>query len=333
MPKVSVIIPAYNTAAFIAETLESVFAQTFSEFEVIVINDGSPDTDELVQVLAPYRERILYFEQQNRGLAGARNTGIQHARGEYLAFLDSDDCWLPDYLASQIKLLEEDSSLDIVYCDARYFGDPAMAGKTCMQTFPSNGPVTLESLIRQDCSVILSCTIARRQVVVDVGLFDESLRSCEDYDLWLRIIYGGGHIAYQKKVLGRYRSRPGSLSRNNLKMAESLVAVCEKAESRMQLSDETRATLKNQLKQAQAHFDLEAGRNFLAAGDFDRAKHSLTKANYFFRRAKLKLAILGLQIAPRWTRIGVMTWKRLISKLRLAESRATQLRTYYKKSF
>jgi GT2 family glycosyltransferase len=184
-----------------------------------------------------------------------------------------------------------------------------------MQTFPSNGPVTLESLIKADCVVMDSCTIARSQVVVDAGLFDEKFRHCEDYDLWLRILYRGGHMAYQKKVLGRYRSRPSSLSRNAIKMAETLVAVYEKAERRMELSEETRAILKKQLKQAQAHFDLEAGKNFLASGDFDRAKDSLTKANNFFHRSKLKMAILGLQFAPRWTRSAVLAWHDLSSRL------------------
>src|SRR5712692_3034388 len=210
--KVSIIVPAYNTAKYIRETLESVFFQTFKDFEVIVINDGSPDTDELEQVLALFRQRIVYLKQANRGAAGARNIGIRHARGEYLAFLDSDDCWLPDYLASQMKLFGETPSLDVVYSDAQRFGDPAYAGKTCMQTSPSNGPVTLDSLIRQDCVVVASCTVARRQVVVDAGLFDESFRRCEDYDLWLRILYRGGQIGYQNKVLGRYRTRRGSLS-------------------------------------------------------------------------------------------------------------------------
>ena len=205
MPHISVIIPTYKTAEFIAEALDSVFAQTFTDFEVIVINDGSPDTSELEQVLARYRERIIYLKQENRGPGAARNLGIRQARGEYIAFLDSDDCWLPDYLASQMKLFEETPSLDVVYSDAQYFGDPVFAGKTYMQICPSNGPVTLESLIREDCQVITSCSVARRQVVMDVGLFDERLdfRGSEDFDLWLRIVYHGGHIAYQKKVLGR----------------------------------------------------------------------------------------------------------------------------------
>jgi Glycosyl transferase family 2 len=306
---VSVIIPAYNAAKYIRETLDSVFAQTFENFEAIVINDGSPDTDELEQALAPYRGRIVYLKQENRGPSAARNTGIRHARGEYLAFLDSDDCWWPDFLASQLKLFEETPSLDVVYCDAQRFGDPAFDGKTFMQTNASNGPVTLDSLIRKQCVIFASCTVARRRVVVDAGLFDESFRRCEDYDLWLRILYRGGQIGYQKRVLGRYRSRPRSLSQNAIKMCEALMAVCDKASRTMTLSEETRALLQQQMAGAQAHIHLESGKMFLTSGDFDRAKDSFQKANRFFDRAKLKLAILGLQLAPRLTRLGANAWQ------------------------
>jgi glycosyltransferase involved in cell wall biosynthesis len=313
--KVSVIIPAYNTAVFIGETLDSVFAQTFRDFEVIVVNDGSPDTEELEAVIAPYRDRIVYLRQENRGPAAARNTAIRQARGNYVAFLDSDDCWLPAYLASQIKLFEDTPTLDAVYCDAYHFGDSNLAGKTYMQTYPSTGPVTLESVMNRNCQIILSCTVVRMQAAADAGPLDESLDllGCDDFDLWLRILYRGGLMAYQRKVLGRYRSRPGNFSRNTIRMSESVLAVYEKAERTMDLPAETRAVLQKQIQEARAHFNLEAGRNFLSAGNFDRAKDSLAKANHFLHRAKLKATILGLQIAPRWTRSAALTWQRLIS--------------------
>lgn len=321
-PEVSVIIPAYNAAAFIAGTLDTVFAQTFRDFEVIVINDGSTDTDEFEKVIRPYLGRIVYLKQENRGPGAARNLGIRHARGEYIAFLDSDDCWLPDYLASQIKLFEETPSLDVVYSDARHFGDPTLAGKTYMQTCPSNGPVTLEALITEGCQVITSCTVALRQAIIEAGLFDErmDLRGCEDFDLWLRVLYQGGQMAYQRKVLGRYRSHPGSLSRNVMKMSETVVKVYEKAERMMDLPEETRAILQKQIARAQAYFDLESGREFLTSGDFDRARDSLTRANHFFHRTKLKVAILGLQFAPRFLRFTAITWQKLVSKSGLSES-------------
>src|SRR5215467_6832857 len=91
VPLVSVIIPAYKAAAFIDETLQSVFCQTYQNFEVVLINDGSPDTAEFERAIAPYRDRISYIRQENSGVSAARNAGIRRARGEYLAFLDSDD--------------------------------------------------------------------------------------------------------------------------------------------------------------------------------------------------------------------------------------------------
>ena len=104
-PLVSVIIPAYKAAGHIVSAIESVLAQTFSDHEIIVINDGSPDTSQLLEVLSPYRDRIRYLEQPNQGPSGARNTGIRAARGTYVAFLDSDDSWSPSYLGEQIRLL------------------------------------------------------------------------------------------------------------------------------------------------------------------------------------------------------------------------------------
>ena len=121
-------MPAYNTAALIGEALDSVLAQTYTNFETIVINDGSPDTAQLEEALRPYRSRIVYIVQENRRAAGARNTGIKNARGKYLAFLDSDDCWLPENLATQMKFFEQDPSLDMVYADAAFAGR-AVAGQ------------------------------------------------------------------------------------------------------------------------------------------------------------------------------------------------------------
>ncbi len=312
-PKVSVIMPVYNTAQYIVEALDSAFAQTFDNFEVIVINDQSPDTEVLERILAPYQNRIVYIKHENRGLAGARNTGIRQSRGEFLAFLDSDDCWFPNYLESQLNLLEQTPSLDVLYSDALHFGDSVHSGKTFMQTYSSNGPVTLESLIREDCQVIVSCTVARRQAVVDAGLFDEKFTRCEDFDLWLRILRIGGQMGYQREVLGKYRSRPDSLSRDTIKVLQALLEVYKKTEKWLELAHETQILIQNRTRQIQANLDLESGRVFLANGEFDRARDSFRKANDFFHRRKLKMTILGLQVAPDWTRFAALTYQKLIS--------------------
>ena len=114
-PLVSVIIPAYNVAKFIGEALNSAFAQSFKDYEVIVVNDGSPDTPELERTLAPYLPRIVYLKQENRGVSAARNAGINAARGSLIAFLDGDDVWLPHYLEVQVKRIQADPSIDVLY--------------------------------------------------------------------------------------------------------------------------------------------------------------------------------------------------------------------------
>src|SRR5438270_13228585 len=120
-PSISVVMPAYKVAPYIGEALESVFAQTFTDYEVIVVNDGSPDTEDFEQAIEPYISRIRYLRQENRGASVARNTGLQAARGEFIAFLDADDLWLPPYLDQQMKFIRE-RGCDLACADAEYFG-------------------------------------------------------------------------------------------------------------------------------------------------------------------------------------------------------------------
>ncbi len=150
-PSVSVIIPSYNTARFITETLDSVFAQTFTDYEVIVVNDGSPDTPQLEIVLKPYFDRIVYLKQENRGLAGARNTGIRRARGAFLAFLDSDDMWLPEFLAEQVQIFHKNPAVDLVYSDTFQFRKMLGMGTLVVRPLPFDKPLRCRSS-RQDFS-------------------------------------------------------------------------------------------------------------------------------------------------------------------------------------
>ncbi|HKY20052.1 MAG TPA: glycosyltransferase family A protein, partial [Vicinamibacterales bacterium] len=182
-PLVSVIIPAYKVAAYIHETLDAIFAQTFSDYEVVIVNDGSPDTAQLEAALEPYRSRIVYFRQENQGAAEARNVALRAARGELVAFLDADDLWLPHYLAEQVAFLRDNPSYDLVYADAEMFGDPAFEGRRYMEFARSEGEVTFESLLRAECNLITSGVVARRQIILDVGLFDRAIRRGHDFDL------------------------------------------------------------------------------------------------------------------------------------------------------
>jgi len=184
--RVSVIIPAYNVAPYIAETLSSVFAQTTSAFEVIVVNDGSPDTEELEEALQPFRDRILYVKLENCGLAGARNTAIRAAKGDLIALLDGDDLWMPQYIETQTRFLRCHPDYDLVYCNAELFGESIYAARYYMDVCPSFGEATAAATISRNCNVFVSVT-ARAEALGAIE-FDESLRSCEDFDCLLRLL-------------------------------------------------------------------------------------------------------------------------------------------------
>ena len=298
-PLVSVIVPAYNVAEFIGDALNSVLAQTFTDHEIIVINDGSPDTEALEKVLAPYMSRIVYLKQENRGVSAARNTGIKAARGSLIAFLDGDDTWLPHYLEVQVPRIQADPTIDVLYPNVIMFGDSSEAGEEFMTICPSNGEVTFERLLLQECNVS-NCSIARREAILRAGLFDESLRSVEDFDLWLRVIKQGGRIAYHREVLARYRRRQGSLTANPIWLSEHVLKVLRKVEQTMDLTPSERITLDNQLAHFHALLRLHQGKHAFFAGDTAGAINGLTEANRFFRKRKVSFTVMMLRIAPRF---------------------------------
>lgn len=299
-PTVSIVIPAYNVAPFIRETLDSVLAQSFKDYEVILINDGSPDTAELESALEPYlSERVIYLKQENLGAAAARNAGLRRARGAYVAFLDADDYWMENYLAEQMAFIGQPEGYDLVYADALLFGDSALAGRTYMEIAPSEGEVTFEKLVRDECNVITSGVLARRRVLLDVGLFDEGLRRAQDYDLWLRLSKAGARLGYQRKVLLRYRIHEGSLSGDALRQIERHLAVLNKTARRDDLTESERATLAGAITRLEAHLKLERGKLRLADGDFAAAALEIKDANRWQRSWRLRLVLLWLRVAPR----------------------------------
>ena len=297
-PLVSVIIPAYDVAEFIGEALDSVFSQSFTDYEVIVINDGSPDTAKLERALAPYMPRIVYLKQENRGVSAARNTGIAAARGSLIAFLDGDDVWLPNYLEVQVKRIQADPTIDVLYPNVLMFGGSSEAGEEFMAICPSNGEVTFERLLLQECNVS-NCSIARKETIVRAGMFDESLRSVEDFDLWLRVIKDGGRIAYHRDVLARYRRRQGSLTADPIWLSEHILEVLTKVKQRTDLTPSERATVDKQYEHFHALLRLHEGKRAFFSGDTAAAINGLTEANRFFRNRKTAFTLMMLRVAPR----------------------------------
>jgi GT2 family glycosyltransferase len=301
-PLVSVIVPAYRVTESIAATLDSVLAQTFTDYEIIVVNDGSPDTEELESVLAPYRDRIVYLRQENQGLSGARNTGIRAARGKYIAPLDADDMWDPEHLAAQVAVLEAEPPIDLVYADARIFGDLPEAGKTVMDLCPSAGEVTFERLVARQCTVHVCVTVCRREALIRAGLFDPDLRRVEDIDMWLRISRQRHRIVYQRRVLGSYRRRAGSLSSDRVAMLEAFLTVLAKAASEPQLTAAQREAVAHQCAVERASLDLERGKRAFLAGDAEGAVRHLTQARAQRKSLKLAAVLMLLRVTPSFLR-------------------------------
>ncbi|MDX6306614.1 MAG: hypothetical protein QOI77_3583 [Blastocatellia bacterium] len=301
LPKISIVIPAYNVAAFIAETLESVFAQSFTDFEVIIVNDGSPDTEEFERAIQPYRERICYLKQENRGASAARNTGLRAAGGELIAFLDADDLWLPNYLAEQLKFISE-YGCDLACANALIFGASAHAGQSYMDSLmpaaPPEGLVTFLELVNADRSLITSGVVVRRDLVLEVGLFDEALRNAQDFDLWLRLARHGARLAYQRKVLLSYRSRPNSLSGDAINSHQRELRVFDKIEQSYEFTPAERLQVGAVIKSRRALLEYELGKLYLVPGDFARARQSFANANNLRRSWKARLALCLTRVAP-----------------------------------
>lgn len=300
-PLFSVVIPAYQIAPYIAETLDSVFAQTLTDFEVIIVNDGSPDTDELERALAPYRERVCYIRQENAGAGAARNRGVREGRGEFVAFLDGDDLWNSDYLEKQLRFARE-GSYDLVYADALLFGESPIAGKTYMQTAPSEGPVTFVSLLRNDCNVITSGVVARRAALIEAGLFDESLRNAQDFEMWARMAKRGARLAYQRKVLLRYRCREGSLSGDEMNRLKREIRVYQHIKDNYDLTPAEQAELSRVMELQEAAVALADGKIRLLGERFDEARVSFEQAHRVLGGWKLGATMLMLRVAPRLLR-------------------------------
>ena len=304
-PQVSVIIPAYNIASFIVETLESVFAQTFTNYEVIVVNDGSPDTEDFENALRPYLDRIIYLKQENGGASVARNAGLDSARGEFVAFLDGDDVWLPNYLAEQMKFMRE-RGCDLACADATFFGDSADKAPTYMTAWmddaPEAGDFGFIELVDAKRSVITSGVVARRQPIIDIGLFDEALRRAQDFDLWLRLACAGHRLSFQRKPLLKYRCRPNSLSGGVINSHRRELRIFDKIEQSYDLSPEQRTEVVETIRKRRAMLQFELGKLYAARGEFNQAEESFAEANRLQPTLKGRVARSLISLAPQAVR-------------------------------
>jgi glycosyltransferase involved in cell wall biosynthesis len=296
-PKVSVVIPAYNAADTIEETLKSVLAQKFREHEIIVVNDGSPDTERFERMIRSLLPEITYIRQRNAGAGPARNLGIEHARGDIIAFLDADDIWLPDLLASQFVFMQR-HNYDMVYCDAQLFGRNSAYRRTFMQDAPSDGEATFNSMLDLRCNVITSGTLARKAKIVAAGMFETQRVRAHDFHLWLRMAKAGAKIGYQKKVLLKYRVSTEGISGDSISRVEREISAFERVRASIPLDDEQQAIVSRRIADFEADLAVEQGKSFLLSGDHREAAIAFRVANRHRHSLKLSAISWLARLAP-----------------------------------
>jgi glycosyltransferase involved in cell wall biosynthesis len=225
-PLVSVIIATHNRAEFVGQTLKSVLDQTHKGIEVIVVDDGS--TDNTADLLKQYEGRIKYVYQERSERSKARNRGVKHSRGTYIAFLDSDDLWLPEKIERQVQLLNERPDVGVVYTDVQFIDAKGNAYSDEISWDVPKRQVLYEDLMTHNVITgTTSSVMIRRECLDKVGLFDESMDACEDLDLFRRIAQY--YTFYKIELpLVRFRIHPGSTQVNASAMAKGWETTIEK---------------------------------------------------------------------------------------------------------
>ncbi|MBU0568087.1 glycosyltransferase [bacterium] len=238
MNKVTVIIPTYNRASFLASTVESVLSQDYPDFEVLVIDDGS--TDRTREAIKPYLSKINYLCQEHKGVSAARNHGIKLAEGEYIAFLDSDDLWKKEKLSIQVRFMEErgikvSQTEEIWIRNGRRVNPGERHKKYSGWIFDK---------VLSLCLISPSSMMVKREVFSEKGLFDENLPACEDYDLGLRLAkdYEIGLIS--KPLIIKQGGHPDQLSKKYWGMDRFRVRALEKVLGDNPTSDQRRLVLR-----------------------------------------------------------------------------------------
>lgn len=225
MPKVSIVIPVYNGEKYIKKTLSSVFNQSFKDFEVITIDDGSQDKTK--KILKTYGKKIRYIYQENKGTAAARNTGIKAAKGKYIAFLDQDDLWLPQKLAEQVKILDKKPKVGLVFCGSFLLNEGRLIGFFHSRlgiTIAISAKDIFNQLVEENFIPTLT-VLLRKEAFDKLGLLKEDLVGTDDHEMWLRVAEYGYRFEAVRKNLAIYRIHPEAQSRKFKNMYQNTAKI------------------------------------------------------------------------------------------------------------
>jgi glycosyltransferase involved in cell wall biosynthesis len=282
-PQVSVIMPVYNGEKYIVEAIESILNQSYKDYEIIIVNDGS--TDDTFNKIRSYLQlsNIKYVRQENRGLPAALNTGIKAASGEYIAFLDCDDLWMPHKLDMQMVFMKEHPEVGLVHGNISYVdqhGDPFTPDSPYKTDISGN---CFPELFMGNRIAVLTVLI-KKESITNVGFFNEDFKYADDYDMWLRVSrhYPLGHI---DKCLAAYRKHPGGISSNINAHNADVLKVLE--ETLKQFPDTWRIVGKDKVKERLFHLT-----NHLAALCFNSGKY-VSALRYFLKASNLDVIRFG----------------------------------------
>jgi glycosyltransferase involved in cell wall biosynthesis len=296
-PLISVVIPAYNCGAYIAQAVASVLDQDLQDVEAIVVNDGSPDTPLLESELEPFREKIRYLKQASGGPSAARNAGIRHSEAKYIAFLDGDDFWRPGHLSNMMTLFQKEPDVQLGYCDCILLKGDAPIGRF-FEFEPQAKTANFDSLVVARCNIATSTVVAAREAILKVGLFDDALRRCEDYDLWLRLAFHQVPMTYHTGIGVVRRVHRSGLSADDVAMKQGRIKVYEKVLASLQLSPEQAALIRSTITEVQGEVYLEEMKSALALGDYETARRLAQNTVETQNNWKVKLARIFMRTAP-----------------------------------
>jgi glycosyltransferase involved in cell wall biosynthesis len=270
---ITMVVPGYKVGAMLVDALNSILAQNFQVWEVIVIDDGDR---EVAAYVAPYLtdRRFRLIQTENRGIAAARNHAIRDATTPFVGLLDGDDIIETDFMSAMVDAVQASPRVGFAGCDATYFGTDRV-GELFSSYVPQRGPASLANVIRREFNVYVGVVI-RTEAIKSVGYFDPSLRLAEDFDCWIRLLEAGWEMAYVPRSLARYRRHKGQASRNRIGMLRCELEVTRQAERRLfgrpeaTTAAEMCARLERELEIAEAFRKIEERDVRAGLADFDR---------------------------------------------------------------
>jgi glycosyltransferase involved in cell wall biosynthesis len=282
MKHVDIIIPVYNTPLqYLSVALDSIRSQTYKDWTAWIVNDASNEsyTQQMVDLLASYQDhRFQYLYSDHRGPSGSRNVGIHAGKAPYVAFLDSDDYWMPTLLEHHVTILDKQSTITLVHAHFELIDSEGkrLQDKAPHKALNGRNATQLLTLMLRENYVSTSSVMVRRYILEQVGGFDETFPCLVDKELWMRMLNAGAQFYYESEVLFQYRLHPQNISKKTDLLLATRMRIIQKAESIIQgntsFSDIDWSKLKRDMA---SHMHREAAEAYLDQGMYLRAlKHS-----------------------------------------------------------